>query len=114
MDVSARLSAASVNAASDVGVGAVKTLSALSRPGLVTVVDVSSGALKRVPWRAGLNLYGGSAMAKVKLAQRAVMIVRGGRLIYQTARALNATGAIRLQPGDVIRLAEYLAAGGEF
>jgi hypothetical protein len=38
--------------------------------------------------------------------------VRRGRMIYQTAQALNATGAIRLQPGDVIRLADFLAGAG--
>jgi phage protein D len=60
-----------------------------------------------VPWRAGLNVYGGSAMAKLETANRALAVVRNGRLIFQTLKSLAAARALPLQPGDVLRLADY-------
>ena len=68
--------------------------------------------LCRVPWRTGLNLYSSSVMGKIRLAEQALSMVRGGRLVYQTARAVNATAAIKVQPGDVIQLARFLATIG--
>ncbi|GAB5559999.1 MAG: hypothetical protein SynsKO_16460 [Synoicihabitans sp.] len=79
----------------------------MSQAGMVTFVDYASGRVVRVPWRAGLNVYGGSALAKLQTAERAIAIVRSGRLFFQTARALADSRGIPLQPGDVLRLADY-------
>jgi hypothetical protein len=79
----------------------------MSRAGMVTFVDSNRGQVVRVPWRAGLNVYGGSALAKVETAQRALAIVRNGRLIYQTLKTLAVARALPLQPGDVLRLADH-------
>lgn len=74
---------------------------------MVTFVDFDRGQVVRVPWRAGLNVYGGSALANLETAQRALAVVRGGRLVYQTLKSLAADRAFPLQPGDVLRLADF-------
>ncbi|WP_221031940.1 hypothetical protein [Actomonas aquatica] len=103
-----RVAAASVEAAGTLSAASIRSLSKLSAAGMVTFVDISTGTVVRVPWRTGLNVYGSSAMAKVGVAQRALAVIRGGRLVYQTAKALAAARALPVQPGDVIRLADYL------
>jgi phage protein D len=46
-------------------------------------------------------------MAKLETANRALAVVRNGRLIFQTLKSLAAARALPLQPGDVLRLADY-------
>ncbi len=79
----------------------------MSRAGMVTFVDYSAGKVVRVPWRAGLNVYGGSALAKLQTAERVLAIVRNGLLFFQTARALADARGLQIEPGDVLRLADH-------
>ncbi|MCC5023634.1 MAG: hypothetical protein J6386_12985 [Candidatus Synoicihabitans palmerolidicus] len=54
----------------------INGLASMSQAGMVTLVDIATGTVVRVPWRAGLNVYGSGALAKVKVAKRALAIVR--------------------------------------
>ena len=81
----------------------IDSLSALAQVGMVTFVDVATGVIVRVPWEEGMTIYGGGAAAKVQVAQRAVSLVRGGRLAYSAAKLSR--GNLRLSSGDVVRLA---------
>ncbi len=103
-----KVAAATVDAAGTLSAASIRSLSRLSAAGMVTVVDISTGTVVRVPWRPGLSIYGTSVMGKVAVAERALAIVRGGRLVYQTAKALAAARSLPVQPGDVLRLADYL------
>jgi hypothetical protein len=102
-----RVSATSLRAVGDLSAATISNLSRMSRTGMVTFVDTSRDQVVRVPWRAGLNVYGGSAMAKLETANRALAVVRNGRLIFQTLKSLAVARALPLQPGDVLRLADY-------
>ena len=77
----------------------------MSQAGMVTFVDFSNGSVVRIPWRAGLNVYGGSALAKLQTAERALAVVRDGRLVFNTLRALADARSLPLKAGDVLRLA---------
>jgi hypothetical protein len=81
----------------------IESLAALAQAGMVTFVDVATGAIVRVPWSEGLSLYTGGAAAEVAVAERAIDLVRNGRLVYSAARQLAADP--RLEPGDVVRVA---------
>lgn len=81
----------------------IDSLAALAQAGMVTFVDVATGAIVRVPWQEGMTLYAGGAAAQVKVAQRAVALVRDGKLVYKVAQQMQANPALR--PGDVVRLA---------
>ena len=87
----------------------IGSLSQLSHAGMLTFVDLGTGSIVRVPWRAGVSLYGGSLMAQLPMANRAVAVVRAGKLIYTTVKALSAAGRLQMQPGDVIRLTDALS-----
>ncbi len=102
-----KATAAGVEAAGTLSAASIRSLSKLSVAGMVTFVDISTGTIVRVPWRPGLNVYASSVLAKVAVAQRALAVIRGGRLIYQTVKALSATRVMAVQPGDVLRLADY-------
>lgn len=101
-----QVAAAGVGATGDLTAATITSLAKLSRAGMVTFVDFASGTVVRVPWRPGLNIYGSSMMAKVTVAERALAVIRGGRLVYQTAKALASARGISVQPGDVLRLAD--------
>ena len=105
---STRVAAASVDAAGNLSAASIRALGQMSAAGMVTFVDVSTGTVTRVPWRSGLNVYGSGVLAKVNVAERALALVRGGQLVYQTAKALAAARALQVQAGDVIRLADYV------
>jgi len=108
MDASTRVARAGVEAAGDVTAQTIRNLSQFSRTGMVTFVDFRNGSVVRIPWRAGLNVYGGGALAQVETAERALAVVRDGRLVFNTLRALATARAFPLQPGDVLRLADRL------
>ncbi len=84
----------------------IESLGALAQAGMVTFVDVATGAIVRVPWQQGMTLYGASAAAQVKVAQRAVALVRDSKLVYSAANQIGRDPM--LQPGDVVRLAGRL------
>ena len=100
-----RVSATTVRATGNLTASTINNLSRMSRAGLITFIDTSGGNVVRVPWRAGLNVYGGSALANLQTVERALAIIRGGRLVYQTVRALADARGFQLEPGDVLRLA---------
>ncbi len=108
VDSSSRVSAATVTTAGDLTASSIRALGKLSQAGMVTFVDLASGQVVRVPWRAGLNVYGGSALANVRVAERALAVIRGGKLVYQTAKALAEARALPVKAGDVIRLADFV------
>jgi hypothetical protein len=81
----------------------IDSLAKLAQAGMVTFVDVVTGSIVRVPWEEGMTLYAGGAAAQVKVAQRAVALVREGKLVYRVAQQKRANPA--LLPGDVVRLA---------
>jgi len=81
----------------------IESLAALAQAGMVTFVDVVTGVIVRVPWEQGMTLHAAGAAAEVKVAERAVDLVRGGRLVYTAAKHMQANPP--LQPGDVVRLA---------
>lgn len=85
----------------------IESLAKLAQAGMVTFVDVATGTIVRVPWEEGMTLYAGGAAAQVHVAERAVDLVRDGRLVYQTARKVR--GNPLLEAGDVVRLAGKVA-----
>ena len=103
-----RVAAASLDAGGSLSAASIRALSQMAAAGMVTFVDVSTGSVTRVPWRAGLNVYGSGALARIQVAERALAVVRGGQLVYRTAKAMAAARALPVQPGDVIRLADYI------
>lgn len=85
----------------------IEALAKLAQAGMVTFVDVATGAIVRVPWEAGMTLYDGGAAAQVAVAGRAVDLVREGKLVYQAAKKFRGNPA--LEAGDVVRLAGRIA-----
>lgn len=106
IDAVSRVSASSVRASGSLTATSINRLARMSQAGMITFVDLSTGQVVRVPWRAGLNVYGGSALANLRTAERALAVIRGGRLIYNTVKALADARALPLEPGDVLRLAD--------
>lgn len=101
-----KVTAASMSVAGDLTSASIRSLGKLSAAGMVTFVDLTTGTVIRVPWRAGLNVYGSSAIAKLTVAERALAVIRDGRLVYHTAKALASARALSVRAGDVIRLAD--------
>ena len=56
----------------------------------------------RVPWTEGLTLAAASQTAKMSVAQRAVDVVRAGKIVYAATRPAGDGAA--LASGDVVRL----------
>lgn len=104
-DATTRVASSSVRATGNLTAQSIENLSRMSQAGMVTFVDFANGSVVRIPWRSGLNVYGGSALANVQTADRALAIIRNGRLVFNTLRALAEVRAMPLQPGDVLRLA---------
>jgi hypothetical protein len=69
---------------------------------MVTLVDAATGTMVRVPWTEGLTLAGASQTAKMSVAQRAVDVVRAGKIVYAATRPTGDGAA--LASGDVVRL----------
>jgi len=98
-----RVASAAIGASGSVTVAGLEGLAALARVGMVTFVDVTSGALVRVPWREGMTLLQAGDLARLQVVKRAVALVRGGRLAYSAFRLARVS--LRLLSGDVVRLA---------
>ena len=98
-----RVASAAIGASGSVAVVGIEGLAALARVGMVTFVDVKTGALVRVLWREGMTLLQAGDLALLQVAKRAVALVRGGRLAYSASR--RARGSLKVLSGDVIRLA---------
>lgn len=100
---SGKVASAAIGAGGSVTITGIESLAALARAGMVTLVDISTGALVRVPWQEGMTLWQAGELARLEVAKHAVAVVRGGQLAYAT------TGRVReslpLQSGDVVRLA---------
>lgn len=90
-----------VRATGTVADGGIAVAAKLARTGMVTFVDVATGAVVRVPWRQGLTLAGGADVAKVRLATQVVQVIRAGQLAYQLAQPKV---ALPLAAGDVVRV----------
>ncbi|HVS54194.1 MAG TPA: hypothetical protein VHD62_17695 [Opitutaceae bacterium] len=97
-----KVAVSAVRAAGNVGSGGIDAASRLAQAGMVTFVDAASGTIVRVPWREGLTLAGAGAEARLAVAQRAVEIVRAGRVVYSAASATS--GSAPVASGDVVRL----------
>ena len=76
----------------------------LGHPGF-WLSDPATGvdATKLLHGEQGMTLHAAGAAAEVKVAERAVDLVRGGRLVYTAAKHMQANPP--LQPGAVVRLA---------
>ncbi len=96
-----KVAAGAVRATGTVADGGITAAAKLARAGMVTFVDVATGAVTRVPWSQGLTLAGGADAAKVRVAARAVQVVRAGQLAYTLAQA---KGPLPLAAGDVVRV----------
>jgi hypothetical protein len=100
--VAGSVAVGTVKVAGSVAGSALELAAGLAKAGAVTFVDVASNKVTRVPWRPGLTLAGASDDAKLRVAQRAVDIVRDGKVVYSAAdgAAKNASVAA----GDVVQL----------
>lgn len=85
----------------------IEAMAALAHAGMVTFVDAATGVVVRVPWRDGMTLLSGGALADLQVAGRSIALVRAGKLVYTAARRV-ATNP-HLESGDVVRVAGRLA-----
>ena len=97
-----RVAVSAFDAAGRVGSGGIDSVSKLATTGMVTFVDVGSGAVVRVPWRTGATLVSAGADARVRLAERAIDVVRRGAIVY-SARRFDGRAAV-VAGGDVVRI----------
>lgn len=97
-----KVAVSAVRAAGAAGSGGLDAASRLAQTGMVTLVDAASGTMVRVPWTEGLTLAGASQTAKMSVAQRAVDVVRAGKIVYAATRPTGDGTA--LASGDVVRL----------
>jgi len=97
-----KLAVSGANAIGNVGSGGIDAAARLAQTGMVTFVDVSTGAVVRVPWREGMTLAGAGTAARLDLARRAVDVVRAGKVIYAASRPSGEGAA--LASGDVVRM----------
>ena len=97
-----KVATSAFDAAGRVGSGGIDAASRLATDGMVTFVDVGSGAIVRVPWREGFTLASASTEARLDLLSRAVDVVRAGSVVF-TAKRLVDQGAA-LAAGDVVRV----------
>lgn len=102
-----RVATSALNSSGALTATGIDSLAALAQAGMVTFVDVATGAIVRVPWSEGLGLQAAGAAAEIAVAERAIDLVRNGRLVYSAARQLTADP--RLEPGDVVRVAGRVA-----
>jgi hypothetical protein len=97
-----KVAVSAFNAAGRVGSNGIDAAARLTEAGMVTFVDVSTGTITRVPWRAGATLASSGATARVQLARRAIDIVRAGAVVYSSKRTVVADA--RVLSGDVVRI----------
>jgi hypothetical protein len=97
-----KVAVSAVRAAGAAGRGGLDAASRLAQTGMVTLVDAATGTMVRVPWTEGLTLAGASQTAKMSVAQRAVDVVRAGKIVYAATRPTGDGAA--LASGDVVRL----------
>jgi hypothetical protein len=102
-----RVATGAINSGGALTATGIESLAALAQAGMVTFVDVATGAIVRVPWSEGLSLHAAGAAAEVAVVDRAIDLVRNGRLVYSASRQLSRDP--RLEPGDVVRLAGRVA-----
>ena len=65
-----RVASAAIGAGGSVTVAGIEGLAALARVGMVTFVDVTTGALVRVPWSEGMTLLQAGDLARLQVAKR--------------------------------------------
>jgi hypothetical protein len=104
---SGKVASSAITTSGSLTATSIESLGALAQAGMVTFVDVATGVIVRVPWQQGMTLYGAGAAAQVKVAQRAVALVRESKLVYSAANQIGSDPMLR--PGDVVRLAERLS-----
>lgn len=97
-----KIAVSAVHATGSITSSGIDAAASLARAGMVTFADTASGTVVRIPWTQGLTLAGASTAAKIRLAQRAVRIVRDGRQVLAATRA-PATN-LALHSGDVVEL----------
>lgn len=97
-----RVTRAAVGTGGGLTADGIESAGKLARSGMVTFVDAADGSVVRVPWQHGLTLAGASDVAKVRALQRAVQLVRAGRLIKRATDA--PASSLLLEGGDVVRL----------
>ena len=97
-----KVAVSAVRAAGAVGSGGLDAAGRLGQAGMVTLADTAAGTVVRVPWSPGLTLAGAGNAAHVSLAQRAVEVVRAGKIVYTAMRPTGEGAA--LVSGDVVRL----------
>lgn len=97
-----KVAASAVRAAGAVTDGGISAAAKLARAGMVTFVDGATGAVVRVPWSQGLTLAGGAQAARVRVAARAIQVIRAGQLAYAARNAI--AGPVPLASGDVVRI----------
>jgi hypothetical protein len=97
-----RVAVSAVKAVGSVGGGGIDAAGKLAQAGMVTFVDATTGTLVRVPWQEGLTLARAGDAARISLVQRAIDVVRAGRVIFSASRGTG-EGA-PLAAGDVVRL----------
>jgi hypothetical protein len=97
-----KVAVSAVRAAGAAGSGGLDAASRVAQTGMVTLVDAATGTMVRVPWTEGLTLAGASQTAKMSVAQRAVDVVRAGKIVYAATRPTGDGAA--LASGDVVRL----------
>lgn len=99
-----RVAGAALGATGSTAATGIEALASLSQTGMVTFVDAANGAVVRVPWREGMDLYAGAQAAQLDPASRTIDLVRAGRALYSNHRYNREARRIPVQAGDVIRL----------
>ena len=99
-----RIATSVIGGSGSLTAGSIEALAKLAQAGMVTFVDAATGVIVRVPWQKGMTLYAGGALAEVKVAERGIDLVRGGKLVFAAAKRARANP--RLEAGDVVRLAD--------
>jgi hypothetical protein len=97
-----KVAVSGVKAVGTLGSGGIDAAAKLAQVGMVTFVDAATGTVVRVPWEQGLTLAGASHAANLAMAQRAVDVVRAGKVIYSASRA--GSGNTAVASGDVVRV----------
>lgn len=97
-----RVAVSAVKAVGSVGSGGIDAAAKLTQAGMVTFVDAATGTIVRVPWQDGLTLARAGDTARISLAQRAIDVVRAGRIVFSASRGAGAGAP--LAAGDVVRL----------
>ena len=101
-EVAGSVALGTAKVAGSVAGGALELAADLAQAGAVTFVDVASQKVTRVPWRQGLTLAGAGDAAKLRVVQRAVDIVRDGKIVYSAADSADKNPPVA--PGDVVEV----------